>query len=189
MPARLLSQATAMSDPAIVRAYIANHRDRHRDELDWFARQTTREKAIERAALAVGSDGLRLSHQRRLSGGTIRAAADKLIAAQGLLWAAENFDELIEAVRRLVIGIAGIGPLYVYDTALRIAAFRGDRFAPNRVYLHAGVSRGARGLFKTRAGRVVELDHFPEVYQQLSARELEHLLCSFHKNLEARRRA
>jgi hypothetical protein len=68
-----------------------------------------------------------------------------------------DFDDLLILLEETVGEISDIGPLYEYDTALRIGSFL-DR-QPERVYLHAGTREGAKifGL----DGRSIEKSDLP----------------------------
>lgn len=61
-----------------------------------------------------------------------------------LIARAESSEALHALVARQLREVAGIGELYVYDTAFRIGAYL--RLPPTRVYLHAGTRDGARAL-------------------------------------------
>lgn len=182
--AKATMPAAPLTDAAIVAAYIRNNRPRLAAELAWFAQPAAAAAAIKRAAAAQGQNGNRLSHQYRLSQGAIGAASKALVNARGELWAATDFDELFDVVEDKVLRIPGIGPLYVYDTALRIGAFR--EILPERVYLHAGARVGARRLLRVRNVGPVEIDDFPRPYRELPAYEIENLLCSYRRNFAAR---
>lgn len=56
----------------------------------------------------------------------------------------QAFDVLYQHIAALTRNIKGIGPLFVYDAALRVGANR--RAYPKRVYIHAGVRKGAAVL-------------------------------------------
>ena len=90
---------------------------------------------------------------------------------------ATSFDDLFDLVDKHILPIQGIGPLTVYDTALRIGARLG--LSPTRVYLHAGTRAGARELGLDAQRGTIEMDELPEPLRQLSPREAEDLLCIY----------
>jgi hypothetical protein len=79
----------------------------------------------------------------------------------------------------LTKNIDGLGILYTYDTALRIATSLG--FKPEQVYLHSGTLQGAKLYFPESIWKtgVIKIDQLPEELQQLSPLETEDILCIF----------
>jgi hypothetical protein len=79
--------------------------------------------------------------------------------------------------------IRGLGDLWSYDTALRIAFNRGSAFYPQAVFVQGGVLKGVRKIFtkKPLKGRTLPLEMFPKELQQLQPFELENFLCIWGK--------
>lgn len=166
---------------AVIRDYKQKHRPRAQAELDSFRSEATLEAAIRRAALAMTRGNKRYPHQRRLKMADLKRAEVRLLQRASAIADAANFAQLHELVQTSVGHFAGLGPLYVYDTTLRIGAKRGK--LPTRIYLHAGTREGVRKLGIDIKGRKV-LDRFelPPPLQELELHEIEDVLC-IYKNL------
>jgi hypothetical protein len=169
---------------AIVWHYKQKRRPRAQAELDSFRSEATLEAAVRRAALAMDSDGKRYSHQRRLKIEDLERAAARLSQRASVIANATNFAQLVDAVKTSVGHFAGLGKLYIYDTALRIGAKKGT--LPTRIYLHAGTHDGARKLGIDIEGRKV-LDRFelPAPLQELEPHEIEDVLCIYKTHFGA----
>jgi len=165
---------------AIVSHYIANKRGGAGDELQAFASQATLQDAVRMAALAQTSEG-KLRHQWRIPNRVLAECAGHLEAALPDLAAAPTFEALHEVVRREIRGVRGIGRLTVYDTALRIAAWR--RLEPARVFLHAGTKVGARHLGLESAADSLSVEELPPALRSLRPREVEDVLCIYKDEL------
>jgi hypothetical protein len=146
-------------------------------ELDDFRKMATVQSAIERAAQAIDSSGKRYSHQRRIKKKAILRAAKLLCAASLVLECCEDFAKLHDAVESTVSGVFGIGPLYIYDTALRIGAKLG--LAPEHIYLHAGARVGAARLGIDVRSKFITKNQVPRLLRELSAAEIEDVLCIY----------
>jgi hypothetical protein len=170
---------TGLSD--IVSDYIQRYQESQERELRFFRVQRSLSDAVRKAALAEGPLGKRLRHQRRIPKKVLAAAARSLETAIPALEAAASFEDLHKAVREAIGGLKGVGELTLYDTALRIAAWRA--LEPARVFLHAGTRIGARELgLDVKAGSVSPTD-LPLPLRQLRPREIEDVLCIYKREL------
>ncbi len=160
---------------AIVRAYVALHRPKARDELASFAAERTVGSAVRRAGLAQTPCGLRYDHQRRVPRAVLEAAASEL--SRERLDDAPDFDVLLGRVKATIGSILGIGELTVYDTALRIGARLG--LLPTRVYLHSGTRQGARALGLNWRAPYLALEECPPEFRVLKPHEIEDCLCIY----------
>ena len=165
-----------MNLDAVVRHYRSNFQARAQAELQSF-RDEQLPDAVRRAALAVRPDGLRYSHQTRLKPHHLADAARVLTDNLSTLAVARNFAGLHALLLRLLGSQAGLGELYVYDTALRIGANLG--FLPQAIYLHAGTRAGAKVLGLGINGSVLLKSQLPEPLQRLQPHELEDVLCIY----------
>ncbi|HME68350.1 MAG TPA: hypothetical protein VKM54_00560 [Myxococcota bacterium] len=164
---------------AIVRAYQRHCRPRALEELNSFRCEPTLRAAVQRAALAQKPDGRRYDHQRRLSKGTLEEVCRRLSGED--LRRCRDFDQLHATVKDLVGGVAGVGELTIYDTALRIGAKL--ELYPSSVYLHRGTRDGARALgLDWRADRI-EVGERPRELRALEPYEIEDCLCIFKGDL------
>jgi len=179
------SPCTPLAKPAshrqVLAHYIKCQRPRLDAELAWFAQPQPIGAAVARAAAANGSDGKRLPHQRRLLKTVIPAASAKLQRAVKTFQRGRTFDELFNVIQVTIGHIPGVGPLYVYDTALRLSAFLG--LQPAEVYLHAGARDGAKRLLGNLAVSMVPLAQFPRTLNKLLPYEMENLLCCYREYL------
>lgn len=150
-------------------------------ELNWFASQRTLLGAIRRAAVARGQNGNRLSHQWRLPRQMYPSALIKLTGIAPALRACAKFSDLYVVIESAVGPLNGVGPLYLYDTALRIGAFL--KLKPNDVYLQAGALKGAKRLLPRVRTRSISPTAFPAPYSALPPYQLENLLCCYRSHL------
>jgi len=167
---------------AIARTYIRRIRPRAQAEIDWFTHQPSLDAAIEKAALAINSQGKRYSHQRRLKKPALKQALRALLDESGAIKQVRNFDELFRLIGAAVKPISGIGELYVYDTSLRIGAKL--NLLPTIVYLHAGTRLGARALGLDYSAVTLKVSALPTEFRILDPHELEDVLCIFKDELK-----
>jgi len=168
---------------AIVRAYIQRHRPRAQAEFDWFRQQPTLKAAIECAALARDSKGDKYKHQHRLKKMTLEEARKALLNNYGVIEKSKDFEELFAWMQKILEPILGLGPLYLYDTALRIGA-KLDIW-PAKVYLHAGTRCGAKELGLDGKAKILEKSLMPAEFGELGAHEIEDVLCIYKDRLKA----
>lgn len=163
---------------ALVRYYVEQRRPKTDAELDWFRTQPSLAAAINHAALALDDRGKRFRHQTRISKDALEAARAALLKGQHELAVCDSFAAIHQTLASLVRGIHGLGPLYCYDTSIRIAAYL--RLMPEEVFLHAGTLAGAKNLLGRKPkGPVLSRDELPAEFEPLLAREIEDFLCIF----------
>lgn len=165
----------------IVAHYVLHRRAGYASELGWFANQLSLARAIHEAALARDHLGKRLPHQRRLLKQVIPAAWPMLRIRGRCLAASPTFEALYARVERVMNRIHGAGPLYSYDTALRIGAFL--RLSPKRVFVQTGSLVGAQTLLPGLSARSMRLSAFPPAFRVLAPAEMENLLCIYRAHL------
>ena len=166
----------------IVAGYISCNRKCLKDDLERYEKSGTWAKAVERAARAEGHDGKMYSHQRRVGRENMAMTAKPLLALGGKKFG--DFYALHEAVREAIQGITRVDVLAVYDTALRLGAFRG--VLPECVYLHAGTKTGAKNLgLNLRGKKSLEMSELPPEFRKLKAYEVENCLCIYKEHFKA----
>ena len=135
----------------IVSHYIKKCRPTQQHECKWFGQKQTFRKSLSLIASAqLSIDGVltrKADHQRRLINANLDKAETRLLEAEKELRKAKSFSEIHQAVTDALLYATGLGPMYAYDTALRIAALKGEGSLPAEVYLIAGAKDGAKEIF------------------------------------------
>jgi hypothetical protein len=165
-----------MDTKSIIRHYRRRHLLSAIRELGYFRNLPDLNTCIQNAALAKNYKGKRYRHQSRISKKTLSIAKDTLLNNKEQIKEMDNFDKLFALIDNLLKPVNGIGPLYIYDTSLRIGSFLG--YLPEKVYLHADTSTGARKLgFKNPDS--IEMSEFTNEFQYLEPFEVEDILCIY----------
>src|SRR3954454_18039342 len=158
-----------------LREYDQLHRPKHLEGLSWFAEQPSLAAAVAYAATATNRCQKRFDHQRRIRKQAIQSAKAVLPRHCRQFAEATPFGEIHQIVLKSVGGIPGIGELFCYDTALRIASFR--LLEPEEVYLHAGAREGARAFCDlTYDTQSLPANQFPEPLRSRPPHEIENIL-------------
>ena len=150
-------------------------------ERDYFRKFRSLRAAIHAAASATNSDGKRFAHQRRLPRRVLQQVSLELLAAAPAVRAAHTFAGLFQVIDDTLRPIHGVGELMVYDTALRLGAYRG--VAPGHVYLHAGTRVGARALGLDSARQSITVSELPSQLRRLRPDQIEDVLCIYKRDL------
>jgi hypothetical protein len=164
-----------------LRHLVAVYKSRNRPNVDQllsgFRQLESLDTAVRIAASGLGPNGKRHPHQRRLKQYALDQATLRLLRARNRIAMCRSFDALIRLVRERTREVKGFGELAVYDTALRIGAFK--RLAPTRAYLHAGARQGAHvlGLIGNRGS--LDPTECPVPLSTLRAHEIEDFLCVY----------
>ena len=168
----------------IVAAYIRCDKDGRSDQkelkkdLEHYSRKKsgTWARAVERAARAEQCDGKMYPHQRRVGRAAMALTKKPLLGLGRRKFG--DFDALHDAVREAIQGITRVDVLAIYDTALRLGAFRG--VLPDRVYLHAGTLKGVKNLgLIVGTKKSLATSEFPPEFRKLEAYEVENCLCIY----------
>lgn len=171
------SQNASSRIKASIRNYLLLRKKSPRCEVEWFESLSFKE-ALLNAALAKNWDGKRFSHQYRIKHKSLLAAKRILLKASPAIKKSRNFDELFSMIENTLGNIKGIGELYVYDTALRIAANQGH--LPTKVYLHAGTRKGATSLgIDCRGRKYLNVADLPKPFSVLPPYQIEDVLCIY----------
>ena len=136
---------------------------------------------MDHAARAVNVKGKRFSHQYRIHGVALAEAKSRLMAELASVISCSCFESLHSLLSILFKPVSGLGPLYIYDTTLRLSAF--FNLEPTAVYLHAGTRIGARALGLDVSPDIVPVTDFPKPIQILAPHEIEDFLCIYKKHL------
>ena len=146
--------------------------------------------AVRRAVEARDANGKHHNHQSKVDITARRKFGARIIAlaARGSL-DLTDFDRMHDRMDERKP--YGIGPVTVYDTAIRIAAYLG--IEPSSVYMHAGVRQGAK-TFALAAGlphiydmaslSKIPLGQFPKPFCDMKADDVEDILCTYREVFE-----
>lgn len=148
--------------------------------------------AVVRAVEARAENGKHHNHQSKVDITARRKFGRKIIrAAQAGRVPLHNFDAMHDWMNEN--RLPGVGPVTVYDTAIRVAAY--VEIEPTSVYLHAGVRQGLRALadalVRTRntdyihvldpRGSKIPVKWFPEPLNKMKADDVEDILCTYRE--------
>lgn len=131
------------------------------------------------AAMCRTPEDKRHPHQRRLPEKVLQAAHSRLSKTD--LQSCDTFEELHDRIEAAIRPIPNVGPLTVYDIALRLGAYL--RLEPERIYLHSGTKVGARMLGVKRWIATLGRQDLPEAFRILKPREIEDCLCIYKDEL------
>lgn len=186
---------------AIVEDFQWRYVDRKKTDqvIKYCGESTNLAVAVRRAVEARDEFGKHHNHQSKVDITARRKFGAKIIhrAARGAL-PLTDFDKLYDTLD--FIKPYGIGPVTVYDVAVRIGAYTGAE--PKSVYMHAGVRQGFKALQNAfdRMGNEAEgwhlivgvsprqekvkLDHFPPPLNKMKADDVEDILCTYREVFE-----
>ncbi len=171
-----------------IREYRRIDLPRLHQEVEYYKNRLSSLVAIQQAALGhtpVGNQVMINPHQRRPPKGSKPIAMKALTEIQEDLLNVASFEELFLMIKDVKDGVNGVGPLWAYDTALRIGWYL--NLYPNQVFIHAGAKQGAKILLETNCvgmenlGRYVSLHEFPKELHSLAPFEVENFLCLWNK--------
>jgi hypothetical protein len=151
---------------------------------------------VQRAVEARDENGKHHNHQSKVDITARRLFARRIVrqSNRGAL-PLDDFDALHDALDGCKP--YGIGPVTVYDVAIRIAAYL--KIEPTSVYLHAGVRQGINALaaawFRVREEHILPGDfqrsdkipvvRFPEPLNKMKADDVEDILCTYREVFES----
>jgi len=176
-PSALKQEPTLTTLARIVRHYREKFKPDAEAELDDFRDARSLADVLNRAGMAINSQGDKFPHQWRIKCDALPKARQALIAAAGRIRACHTFDSLIHIVSSTAGQVNGIGDLYVYDTSLRIGSYLG--LYPDTVYLHAGTKDGAKFLNLSVRRPSIPRNEFSPELRRLQAWEIEDILCIY----------
>lgn len=140
-------------------------------------------EAIEKAAKAIDptNNNKMFSHQRRIGYKITNSGYEILKQREDDLKSCQSFEEILVITDDVSKQIYRLGPLWSYDTALRIGFQK--KVYPKNVYLQAGVKNGYKKIFNQNPkNRFEEKIKFPKELQILEPFEIENFLCILGNN-------
>lgn len=155
--------------------------------LPWTLKADTFIEALHRAVMSRGEDGKKWHHQGRVWDWN-------LVVYEVNLWKARDrvlecgesgaFWELYIVCKQAAAETNGIGIVTTYDVAARIGAWLG--LEPEHLYVHAGVTEGARalGITWSRGTWCVDRERLPEFFQDKNLDIVESFLCGYRSEIE-----
>lgn len=160
---------------------------------DHTADASSWEVAVDRACRSRGANGKMNNHQSRVPLLTLLEFRDR-IGAESDTWvegwdAVLTFDWLHDQLEVIAEEMSGIGPVTTYDVAWRLSCWLGVE--PSSLYLHAGVTMGARAMgFNVRGRKRLTYDELEwrlgeEVLEVLGdVNTLEDFSCCYRRVIE-----
>lgn len=129
---------------AIVRDFHWRYVERKKTDqvINYCAEAPNLKTAIDRAVRARDANGKHHNHQSKVDLDARLMLGRDLYLARRTVRACADFDTLHDFIDE--IKPYGIGPVTVYDVAVRVGAYLG--LEPESVYMHAGVRQGLRAL-------------------------------------------
>jgi hypothetical protein len=120
------------------------------------------------------------SHQNRIGKEKCKQSAKELLKKDRLkrLTEATDFSEIFSVTEEVRREVDGLGALWSYDTAQRIAMNKSIH--PTKVYLQSGAKEGAQILLhrkKTWGKRLLGSSEFPDYLNKFPSFLIENLLC------------
>jgi hypothetical protein len=161
----------------VVADYRASGARDARDELRFYRGLPSLRAAVHAAGHALAGPEKRHSHQYTRPGAVLRKCAALLELQLSTIRHAQSFEKPHRIIEDTIGALRGVGPLMVYDTALRIGAKLG--LEPNVVFLHAGVQDGARNLGLDATAAWLEMAAVPKELRHLRPLEAEDVLCIY----------
>jgi hypothetical protein len=160
----------------LIQDFITRFPRDKRDRVFTFCEEANSiEEAWQRAVASKDKNGKHHNHQSKIFK---ECYANFYDSCKEFIFGKEysNFDELHDGIEKLKP--SGIGPVFVYDAATRIAAYL--KMEPKSIYLHAGVIEGlnALGIITKGKKRLVRTE-IPDALNILKADEIEDFLCTY----------
>src|ERR1700682_4771433 len=138
-------------------------------ELQRFFKSLSFAAAIEYAASGVTPHRKIHSNQRRIGVGRLRQSAAHLKKFTPFIRKAKSFADLLLITEAVKSNMKGLGDLWSYDTALRMAFNRGKTFYPKTVFVQGAVVKGVKKIFSKMPmrGRTMPMKIFPKEIRRL----------------------
>jgi hypothetical protein len=165
---------------------IADYREnecRELRELERFFQSLSFQSAIEYAASGATPHRKIHPHQRGIGVKLLRQSAVMLKKYTPAIRKARSFANLFIITEAVKTDLKGLGDLWSYDTALRMAFNRGKTFYPPAVFIQKGSMKGIRKIFSKMPmkQRTLPLKIFPKEMHSLKSFEIENFLSVWGK--------
>lgn len=151
--------------------------------IDFCKKAKSYKQAVERACDSKRENGKMFPHQVK-----VREIDRKNFCIEILAFdtrSIKTFDELHDRLEMIAEDVWGIGPVTIYDVAVRIAAYQ--KIKPTSLYLHAGVRIGWHRLHGRRSPNIKRIprDQLPRALtKKLDTDSIEDFLCGYRASLK-----
>lgn len=141
---------------------------------DWCKEASSPREALERAVRSKRPNGKMHNHQSKVSKALPKY---EYVLTQNLplLATSKHFDKLHRSM--WLIRTDGIGPMTVYDVAVRFGAYLS--LEPDRIYVHAGTKAGLEALGIRVLGDTVNMKRLGFTLQNRRPDDVEDFLCTY----------
>ena len=168
-----------------LKSEIENYKKGHLQNLEKkkeFYEKMSLTDAIKNAAIGSTPFGTMDSHQRRVGKRKGELGANELLKEEARIKNRKTFEEIFKITEEVRRRVNGLGPLWSYDTTLRVGFNK--RVYPNEVYVQSGVVKGVKKALngKIPKGRSLPMSIFKDEFQNLEPYQLENFLCIWGKD-------
>jgi hypothetical protein len=158
---------------------------RFRDNIpDACALDGSAHAALRRAVRSIRPNGKMHNHQSKVSPALPQYEAT-LIEHMNVIIQMDTFNRLYTMLG--LLKTPGIGPMTIYDVAVRFGAWLGLK--PEKIYVHAGTSAGLKALGIKPDGHSVPMELLPRILRRKDPDEVEDFLCTYRVAFERMRDA
>jgi hypothetical protein len=141
---------------------------------DWCKEASSPREALERAVRSKRPNGKMHNHQSKVSK-ALPKYERVLTENLPMLAASGTFDRLHRVMTRLAP--AGIGPMTVYDVAVRFGAYL--NLEPDVIYVHAGTEAGLKAIGFVTIEGTVPMWRLPFILRNRRPDDVEDFLCTY----------
>jgi hypothetical protein len=145
--------------------------------ISFCLKQKSLADAIKIAVLSRDIDNKKHKHQYRIENTQLQIFCKKISSIEYKIQYVKNFEDLLNLI--IKEKTSGIGPLALYDIALRIGYY--IKIKPDLIYLHSGAKTGAINLFGRKIkNNYLTKDEFVDKvddFKNFSCEEIEAFLC------------
>jgi hypothetical protein len=165
---------------------IADYREnemRELFELMRFFKSLSPHSAIEYAASGVTPHRKIHPHQRGIGVKQLRQSAIMLKGFTSAIRNAKSFADLFIITEAVKSELKGLGNLWSYDTALRMAFNRGNTFYPRAIFVQRSNMKGIKKIFSKMPmkQRTLPVKIFPGEMRSMKPFEIENFLSVWGK--------
>lgn len=160
-----------------IELYIEHHRPHLNSIKSYYENLSSLATAIEYGVEGKNPNGKMNNHYRRIGKKKCRDILRFVLEKEPELMQCETFNDIFQVIEEIKKRHHGFGPLWSYDTALRIGF--NMKILPDCVYVQSGVKAGFKNLFRGEKirSRCYPVEKFGNLKYQLKPYEIENFLC------------